>query len=198
MRYFRSPASERQCRRRTTGLLKRSSDRPSTFASAPGPHGPIPFTAEMRQQGVEAIRRQANARAQDPVRLRRRERERHRESAQRARPAVPAWRQVDRAIDHQRPRSAPSQARLTRPTSTSAGPRQSSTVGPTYGSETGRTSNIASPAWSRSTTASSTKFFSSPAGPKRAGSVTVGSNTRRSAGGPSFHWAIGKEPGSCR
>ena len=28
------------------------------------PHGPIPFTAEMRQQGVEAIRRQANARAQ--------------------------------------------------------------------------------------------------------------------------------------
>ncbi len=28
------------------------------------PHGPIPFTAEMRQQGVEAIRQQANARAQ--------------------------------------------------------------------------------------------------------------------------------------
>ena len=28
------------------------------------PHGPIPFTAELRQQGVEAIRRQANARAQ--------------------------------------------------------------------------------------------------------------------------------------
>ena len=28
------------------------------------PHGPIPFTAKMRQQGVEAIRRQANARAQ--------------------------------------------------------------------------------------------------------------------------------------
>ena len=28
------------------------------------PHSPIPFTAEMRQQGVEAIRRQANARAQ--------------------------------------------------------------------------------------------------------------------------------------
>jgi DNA invertase Pin-like site-specific DNA recombinase len=28
------------------------------------PHGPVPFTAEMRQQGVEAIRRQANARAQ--------------------------------------------------------------------------------------------------------------------------------------
>jgi DNA invertase Pin-like site-specific DNA recombinase len=28
------------------------------------PHGPIPFSAEMRQQGVEAIRRQANARAQ--------------------------------------------------------------------------------------------------------------------------------------
>jgi DNA invertase Pin-like site-specific DNA recombinase len=28
------------------------------------PHGPKPFTAEMRQQGVEAIRQQANARAQ--------------------------------------------------------------------------------------------------------------------------------------
>ena len=150
------------------------------------------------RRGHTPAGQRARADSADPVRLRRRERERHRESAQRARPAVPAWRQVDRAIDHQRPRSAPSQARLTRPTSTSAGPRQSSTVGPTYGSETGRTSNIASPAWSRSTTASSTKFFSSPAGPKRAGSVTVGSNTRRSAGGPSFHWAIGKEPGSCR
>ena len=61
------------------------------------PHGPIPFTAEMRQQGVEAIRRQANARAagrRDPVRVRWPERQRHREGAQRAPPAVPAWRQV--------------------------------------------------------------------------------------------------------
>jgi hypothetical protein len=28
------------------------------------PHGPQPFTAEARQQGVEAVRRQADARAQ--------------------------------------------------------------------------------------------------------------------------------------
>ena len=83
------------------------------------PHGPKPFTAEMKQQGVEAVRRQADARAQQLGEILA---EFAGESANATAKAlnerglaVGARRQVDGALGHQRPRPAEGLIVMTHP-----------------------------------------------------------------------------------
>ena len=70
------------------------------------PHGPKPFTAEIQQQGIAALRERADARAQQFgdifAEYAGSQRQRRRKGAQRARFAIGTGRQVDGALGHQR------------------------------------------------------------------------------------------------